>query len=90
MAALVTLTSDFGTRDSYVAEMKGVLLSEGPSDLRLVDLGHELTPFRRSVSARGDRPLSARVDPRRRGRSWGRKCTAAHHRVCSWPGLGGS
>jgi S-adenosylmethionine hydrolase len=45
MVALVTLTSDFGTRDSYVAEMKGVLLSEGPSDLRLVDLSHDLPPF---------------------------------------------
>jgi len=42
---LVTLTTDFGTRDSYVAELKGVLLSEGPPDLRVVDLSHELSPF---------------------------------------------
>jgi S-adenosyl-L-methionine hydrolase (adenosine-forming) len=45
MAPLITLTTDFGTRDSYVAELKGVLLSEGPPDLRLVDLSHELPPF---------------------------------------------
>lgn len=42
---LLTLTTDFGTRDSYVAELKGVLLSEGPPSLRLVDLSHELEPF---------------------------------------------
>lgn len=42
---LVTLTTDFGTRDAYVAELKGVLLSEGPPDLRVVDLSHELSPF---------------------------------------------
>jgi len=42
---LLTLTTDFGTQDSYVAELKGVLLSEGPSSLRLVDLSHELAPF---------------------------------------------
>lgn len=41
---LITLTTDFGTRDSYVAEMKGVLLSTGPSALQLVDLSHELPP----------------------------------------------
>ncbi|MEY4513428.1 MAG: hypothetical protein RLZZ450_5550 [Pseudomonadota bacterium] len=43
--ALLTLTTDFGTRDSYVAELKGTLLSEGPDSLRLVDLSHELAPF---------------------------------------------
>jgi S-adenosylmethionine hydrolase len=42
---LITLTTDFGTRDSYVAELKGCLLSEGPPGLRMVDLSHELTPF---------------------------------------------
>ena len=45
MTALITLTTDFGTRDSYVAELKGVLYSEGPPDLRVVDLSHELAPF---------------------------------------------
>jgi len=42
---ILTLTTDFGTRDAYVAELKGVLLSEGPPDLRIVDLSHELAPF---------------------------------------------
>jgi S-adenosylmethionine hydrolase len=45
MAQLITLTSDFGTRDPYVAELKGVLLSEGPPGLQIVDLSHELPTF---------------------------------------------
>jgi S-adenosylmethionine hydrolase len=45
VSALVTLTTDFGLADPYVAEMKGVLLQEGPPDLRLVDLSHEFAPF---------------------------------------------
>lgn len=45
MSPLITLTSDFGTTDSYVAEMKGVLLALGPPDLRIVDLTHQLPPF---------------------------------------------
>jgi S-adenosyl-L-methionine hydrolase (adenosine-forming) len=39
------MTSDFGTSDPYVAEMKGVLASEGPPDLRVLDLSHELPAF---------------------------------------------
>jgi hypothetical protein len=39
--AIVTLTSDFGLRDSYVAEMKGVILAIA-GDLRLVDITHEI------------------------------------------------
>jgi S-adenosylmethionine hydrolase len=42
---LITLTTDYGTRDAYLAELKGSLLSEGPPGLRLVDLSHDLTPF---------------------------------------------
>jgi S-adenosylmethionine hydrolase len=42
MSALITLTSDFGTRDPYVAQLKAALLRRGPSDLRLVDLSHDL------------------------------------------------
>ena len=45
MPPTITLTSDFGTADSYVAEMKGVLLRDGPADLRVLDLTHELPPF---------------------------------------------
>jgi len=44
MPPIVTLTSDFGTRDSYVAQVKGVLLSLGPPGLQIVDLGHEIAP----------------------------------------------
>jgi hypothetical protein len=39
--ALVTLTTDFGVRDPYVAEMKGVMLSLAP-DIRFVDITHEV------------------------------------------------
>ena len=38
---VVTLTTDFGGRDPYVAAMKGVILSRCP-DARVVDLSHEI------------------------------------------------
>jgi len=38
---IITLTTDFGTADSYVAAMKGVILSIN-LDAHLVDLSHEL------------------------------------------------
>lgn len=38
---LVTLLTDFGTRDGYVAAMKGVILSQCPGAC-LVDVGHEV------------------------------------------------
>ncbi|NLV42718.1 MAG: SAM-dependent chlorinase/fluorinase [Candidatus Hydrogenedentes bacterium] len=41
--ALVTLTTDFGTRDPYVAAMKGVLL-RGCPEVTVVDLTHEIAP----------------------------------------------
>lgn len=41
MPALLTLTTDFGRRDAYVAAMKGVMLGIAP-DVRLVDLTHEI------------------------------------------------
>ena len=44
MRKLVTLTTDFGTRDSYVAQLKGVLYAQGPRDLEVVDLSHEIAP----------------------------------------------
>jgi S-adenosylmethionine hydrolase len=44
MRTRVTLTTDFGTRDSYVAQLKGVLYAEGPNSLELVDLTHEIDP----------------------------------------------
>src|SRR5690349_4095021 len=45
-APIITLTTDFGLRDSYVAQLKGVLLALGPPDLRIVDLSHEIGPQR--------------------------------------------
>lgn len=41
MSNLVTLTTDFGSRDPYVASVKGVILSRCP-DARIVDLSHEI------------------------------------------------
>ena len=41
--AVITLTTDFGTRDAYVAEMKGVILSI-TRDVQLVDITHEIAP----------------------------------------------
>lgn len=43
MGVIITLTTDFGTRDAYVASMKGVLLSLCPS-ATLVDITHEVPP----------------------------------------------
>src|SRR5690606_695620 len=41
--AIVTLLTDFGTADTYVAQMKGVMLGIDPT-LRLVDLTHDIPP----------------------------------------------
>ncbi|HEY0929361.1 MAG TPA: SAM-dependent chlorinase/fluorinase [Gemmatimonas sp.] len=38
---VITLLTDFGTADGYVAEMKGVLVSNAPS-ATLIDLSHEV------------------------------------------------
>lgn len=40
---VITLLTDFGTQDSYVAEVKGVLLSRVPG-ATLVDLTHDVPP----------------------------------------------
>ncbi len=41
--SIITLLSDFGNRDPYVATMKGVILSLNPKTI-LVDLTHEVPP----------------------------------------------
>lgn len=41
---IITLTTDFGLRDSYVAEMKAVILSICP-DAYIVDISHEVKKF---------------------------------------------
>lgn len=42
--AIVTLTSDWGTRDYYAAAVKGTLLSLMP-DVTIVDITHQIDPF---------------------------------------------
>ncbi len=42
-SGIVTLLTDFGTRDPYVGVMKGVMLGINPS-LRIVDVTHEVPP----------------------------------------------
>ena len=39
----ITFLTDFGTRDTYVAQMKGVVLGINP-EVQLVDLTHEIPP----------------------------------------------
>lgn len=41
---LITLLTDFGLKDSYVAEMKGVILGICPS-ADIVDISHEVDKF---------------------------------------------
>ena len=43
MSGIVTLTTDFGTRDPYVAQLKGVLLAHCEG-VRIPDLTHEIAP----------------------------------------------
>lgn len=40
---MITLTTDFGTRDPYVAEMKGVVLQLNPQ-ATIVDISHHIDP----------------------------------------------
>jgi hypothetical protein len=44
MPALITLTTDFGLADSYVAEMKGVILGISPNTC-IVDISHDVEKF---------------------------------------------
>ena len=43
MSVIITLLTDYGSSDAYVAELKGVLVSSAP-DARLVDVSHALAP----------------------------------------------
>ena len=43
MGAIITLTTDFGLTDAYVAAMKGVILSINP-EAKLVDICHTIKP----------------------------------------------
>ena len=45
MSGIITLTTDFGTRDAYVAEMKGVMLeitAAAGRPVHLVDVTHDV------------------------------------------------
>lgn len=42
-SAVVTLLTDFGTADGFVAAMKGVILSIAP-EARVIDAGHDIAP----------------------------------------------
>ena len=44
MRRIVTLLTDFGTADGYVAEMKAAILSHAP-EATLVDVSHDVAPF---------------------------------------------
>jgi hypothetical protein len=44
MPPLITLTTDFGTRDPYLGALRGALLAACPR-ARLVDLGHDVAPY---------------------------------------------
>lgn len=44
MTTVITLTTDFGTRDGFVAQMKGVILAICPR-ASVVDVTHDIEPF---------------------------------------------
>lgn len=57
--AIITLLTDFGTRDSYVAEMKGAILSRFLQNAKpgtplplLIDVSHDLPPYDIEQAAR--------------------------------------
>ena len=42
--SLITLTTDFGTKDHFIGAIKGAIYNE-LSDARVVDISHQITPF---------------------------------------------
>jgi hypothetical protein len=42
--SLITLTTDFGTKDHFVGAVKGAIYNELP-DAKIVDITHEISPF---------------------------------------------
>jgi hypothetical protein len=42
--SIITLTTDFGTKDHFVGAVKGTIYSELP-DARIVDISHQISPF---------------------------------------------
>jgi len=74
---IITLLTDFGIADSYVAEVKGVLLSRAPAAV-LVDVSHAVPP--------GDIRAAAYL----LGRTWHRFPTGTIHLAVVDPGVGTS
>jgi S-adenosyl-L-methionine hydrolase (adenosine-forming) len=72
---IVTLLTDFGTADSYVAEMKGIILTRSPGAV-LVDITHSIRP--------GDIRSSAYV----LGRTWHQFPRDTIHLAVVDPGVG--
>jgi S-adenosyl-L-methionine hydrolase (adenosine-forming) len=75
MSRIVTVTTDFGTADGYVGEMKAVLLAQAPS-ATIVDITHDIP--RHDVDA-------ARLAV---ARFWGRFPAGTVHLVVVDPGVG--
>ena len=50
MGAIITLTTDFGLADAYVAAMKGVILGINP-EVKLIDICHSIKPQNVSQAA---------------------------------------
>jgi S-adenosylmethionine hydrolase len=73
---LITFLSDFGTSDSYVGEVKGVLASLAPG-VPVIDISHSLTP--------GNIRAAAHI----LGRTWHRYPGGTVHLVVVDPGVGG-
>jgi S-adenosylmethionine hydrolase len=73
--SVITLLTDFGTADSYVAEVKGVLLARAP-DAVIVDVTHDLAP--------GDVSAAQYV----LGRTWHRFPSRSVHLAVVDPGVG--
>lgn len=48
--AIITLTSDMGTKDHYVAVVKGSIISQLP-EVRIVDISHQIKPFDNAQAA---------------------------------------
>jgi hypothetical protein len=75
--SVITLLTDFGTRDSYLGEVRGVLVSRAP-DVSLVDITHDIAP--------GDVAGAAYI----LGRVWSRFPAGTVHLVVVDPGVGGT
>ncbi len=75
MSPVVTLMTDFGTRDPYLAEMKAILVS-AVDELTIIDVSHDVEP--------GNVMMAAYI----LGRTWWRFPSGTVHLVVVDPGVG--